>query len=137
MVGRAAGYRHHAGRGLGGDPSVKRARRFRPTTLSATSAAFFNSAIGTPEFGTRISPIEQLSPKDLTGKREARERTLTNDELRAVWAAADGMGYPYGPMRAVRLVLPAYKDDAEALVFLDQGHTHNNNPPNEPASRAK
>jgi integrase len=39
-----------------------------------------------------------LSPKDLIGKREARERTLTDAELRAVWDAAELMGYPYGPL---------------------------------------
>jgi integrase len=39
-----------------------------------------------------------LSPKDLIGKREARERTLTDAELRAMWDAAELMGYPYGPL---------------------------------------
>ena len=37
-----------------------------------------------------------LSPSDLIGKRAARERTLFDDELRAVWHAAGSMGYPYG-----------------------------------------
>jgi integrase len=58
----------------------------------------FNWAIGTHEFGIRTSPVSQLKPTDLIGKREARERTLSNDELRAVWRAAEPMGYPYGPV---------------------------------------
>jgi integrase len=58
----------------------------------------FNWTIGTHEFGIRTSPVAQLKPKDLIGKREARERTLSNDELRAVWNAAGEMGYPYGPV---------------------------------------
>jgi integrase len=58
----------------------------------------FNWAIGTHEFGIRASPVAQLRPQDLIGKREARERTLSNDELRAVWRAAERMGYPYGPV---------------------------------------
>ena len=58
----------------------------------------FNWAIGTHEFGIRASPVERLKPKDLIGKREARERTLSDDELRAVWTAAGKMGYPYGPL---------------------------------------
>jgi integrase len=57
----------------------------------------FNWAIGTHEFGVERSPVERLKPKDLIGKREARERVLTDAELRAVWQAAEAMGYPYGP----------------------------------------
>jgi integrase len=63
----------------------------------------FNWAIGTREFGVTTSPVERLSPKDLIGKREARERTLTDDELRAVWDAAEAVGFPYGPL--IRLLI--------------------------------
>jgi integrase len=82
----------------------------------------FNWAIGTHEFGLTVSPVERLSPKDLIGKREARERTLIDAELRAIWNTAGGkldagaiadarsrdpkrvkeaeelIGYPYGPL---------------------------------------
>jgi integrase len=58
----------------------------------------FTWAIGTHEFGIATSPVERLKPADLIGKREARERILSDDELRAVWAAAGEMGYPYGPL---------------------------------------
>jgi integrase len=58
----------------------------------------FNWAIGTSEFGIEQSPVEKLKPKDLIGSREARERVLTDAELRAVWDAAGAMGYPYGPI---------------------------------------
>ena len=58
----------------------------------------FSWAIGTHEFGIEVSPVERLKPADLIGKREARERTLLPDELRAVWGAADGISYPYGPV---------------------------------------
>jgi Arm DNA-binding domain/Phage integrase central domain len=58
----------------------------------------FNWAVGTHEFGIQTSPVAQLKPKDLIGKREARDRTLRDDELRAVWNAAGVMHYPYGPL---------------------------------------
>jgi integrase len=58
----------------------------------------YSWAIGTQEYGLASSPIERLSPKDLIGKREPRERTLTDSELRKVWQAAGEMGYPYGPV---------------------------------------
>lgn len=85
----------------------------------------FGWAIGTHEFGIQVSPVERLSPKDLIGKREARERVLTDAELRAVWQAAAGdtdasgiaearrrdikrdpskpLGFPYGPV--IRLLI--------------------------------
>jgi len=58
----------------------------------------YNWAIGTGEYGVEASPVERLQPAKLIGKREARERTLTDAELRAVWAAAEVVGYPYGPL---------------------------------------
>jgi integrase len=58
----------------------------------------YSWAIGTQEYGIASSPVERLSPKDLIGKREPRERTLTDAELRSVWDAAGTMGYPYGPV---------------------------------------
>jgi hypothetical protein len=58
----------------------------------------FNWAISTHEFGIASSPVERLKPKDLIGRREVRDRVLSNDELRAVWEAAGRMGYPYGPV---------------------------------------
>jgi len=56
----------------------------------------FNWAIGTGEYGLDASPVERLQPAKLIGKREVRARVLTDDELRAVWNAAERMGYPYG-----------------------------------------
>jgi integrase len=56
----------------------------------------YSWAIGGGEYGVEVSPVERLRPAKLIGKREARERTLSDDELRAVWAAAGEVGYPYG-----------------------------------------
>ena len=39
-----------------------------------------------------------MKPKALIGQREARNRILTDDELRAVWNAAKEMAYPWGPV---------------------------------------
>lgn len=75
----------------------------------------FNWAIGTHEFGIAASPMERLRPSDLIGQREARERILMDEELRAIWAPCldqtkaiighknEVMGYPYGPL--IRLLL--------------------------------
>jgi integrase len=44
-------------------------------------------------------PCARIDPeKDLHGSPAARDRVLTDDELRGVWAAADATPYPYGPL---------------------------------------
>jgi integrase len=82
---------------------VKRGAPYQAHNAFGYLRRLFNWAIGTHEFGIIASPVERLSPKDLIGKREARERTLTDGELCAVWNAADGMGFPYGPL--IRLLI--------------------------------
>jgi integrase len=75
---------------------VKRGAPYQAHNAFGYLRRLFNWAIGTHEFGIETSPVERLSPSDLIGKRAARERTLLDDELRAVWHAAGPMGYPYG-----------------------------------------
>jgi integrase len=82
---------------------VKRGSPYQAHNSFGYLRRLFNWAIGTHEFGVLVSPVERLSPKDLIGKRESRERVLTDAELRAVWDGADAMGYPYGPL--VRLMI--------------------------------
>jgi integrase len=77
---------------------VKRGAPYQAHNALGYLRRLFNWAIGTHEFGIDTSPVERLSPKDLIGKREARERTLIDAELRAVWDAAELMGFPYGPL---------------------------------------
>jgi len=100
---------------------VKRGAPYQAHNAFADIRRMFNWAIGTNEFGIASSPVERLRPADLIGKREARTRILSDDELRRVWAAADwkfesvkgrrvrsaldaaDMGYPYGPL--IRLMI--------------------------------
>jgi integrase len=63
----------------------------------------FSWAIGTGEFGIEVSPVERLRPAELIGKREARDRVLSDMELRQVWQAAEGLRYPYAPL--VRMLI--------------------------------
>lgn len=63
----------------------------------------FNWAVGVNEFGLVASPVTALRPSDLIGRKVAKDRILTNDELKAVWAACDDMGHPYGP--TVRMLI--------------------------------
>src|SRR5262249_46027273 len=58
----------------------------------------YSWAIGTGEYGLEFSPTDRLKPAELIGRRNVRNRVLTNDELKTVWEAAGEMGYPNGPM---------------------------------------
>ena len=77
---------------------VKRGAPYQAHNALGYIRRLFNWAIDTHEFGVTTSPVERLKPGDLIGKREARERTLSDDELQRVWKAADAMGYPYAPV---------------------------------------
>ena len=83
--------------------SVKRGAPYQAHNCCAYLRRFYNWAIASHEFGVAASPVERLRPAELIGKRESRDRTLNDDEIRAVWGACDGMGYPYGPL--IRLLL--------------------------------
>jgi integrase len=58
----------------------------------------FNWAIGTDEYGLETNPCDRLNTKDMIGERHARDRVLTDIELRALWSATDRLPYPYGPL---------------------------------------
>ena len=58
----------------------------------------FNWAIGTDNYGLQINPCDRLNTKDIIGKRQARDRVLTDDELRALWRATARLAYPYGAL---------------------------------------
>jgi integrase len=64
----------------------------------------FNWAIGTGKYSLEANPCRHLSTRDLIGERLARDRVLNDDELRALWRAADRLGYPYGPLYRLLLL---------------------------------
>ena len=60
--------------------------------------ALFNWAIARGVYGLEKSPCDRLKPADLIGRKEARSRVLSDDELRALWKATEALDYPYGPL---------------------------------------
>jgi integrase len=44
------------------------------------------------------SPCDGIRAVRIHGSPEARDRVLSDDELRRVWLAADATPYPYGPL---------------------------------------
>jgi integrase len=88
---------------------VKRGAPYQAHNALGYIRTLYNWAIGTHEFGITSSPVERLKPTALIGERKARDRTLSNDELRAVWEATSEMGYPYGPVFRL-LILTAQRE---------------------------
>jgi integrase len=85
---------------------VKRIIR-RPVDRDAKYQAFsdfalirrlFNWSIGTDDHGLQFNPCDRLSASDLIGQREARDRILSDSELRALWKATERLNYPVGPL---------------------------------------
>ena len=72
--------------------------RKRPAPVQAArvyshAAALFNWAVGRDII--ERSPCEKLKLSALTEKRKKRRRVLSADELRALWAASERLGYPF------------------------------------------
>jgi integrase len=82
---------------------VKRGTRYQAHNAFGYIRLLFRWAIGTGAYGIKSSPVAGLSPQALAGERQPRARTLNDTELRAVWDAAEAMGYPYG--RLLRLLI--------------------------------
>jgi hypothetical protein len=78
--------------------AVDRGAKYRAFKLFALIRRLLNWAIGTDDYGLESNPCRRLKPRDLIGERHARDRVLTNDELRALWRVTRRIGYPYGPL---------------------------------------
>jgi integrase len=58
----------------------------------------FAWAVAQQSYGLTANPIAPLKPTKLIGRVVLRQRVLNNDELRALWAAAVKLDYPFAPL---------------------------------------
>jgi len=84
--------------------AVDRDARYQAFRLFALIRRLFNWAIGTDRYGLEVNPCRRLNTGDLIGEQLARDRVLTDDELRAFWSASARLGYPYGPLYRLLLL---------------------------------
>jgi integrase len=67
--------------------------------LLALIKRFFRWAASQPEYGLKVSPCANLTAGTLLGDMpRSASRTLSDDELFALWRAAGRMPYPVGPV---------------------------------------
>jgi integrase len=69
----------------------------------AAARLLFGWAHRPPQRLIPVDPTADIKPENLHGEPLVRERVLSDDELPALWRAAETTPYPYGPL--VRLLL--------------------------------
>ncbi len=79
----------------------------------------YSWAIGAGDFGLTVNPCASLKPADLIGKKVHRDRILTDDEIRAVWAACAELGYPYGPLVRFMLLTGQREMECAGMVWSE------------------
>lgn len=78
--------------------AVERGSTYQAFHDFALVRRLFNWAIGTDEYGLELNPCDRLNTKDMIGERYARDRVLSDDELRALWRATARLPYPNGSL---------------------------------------
>jgi integrase len=86
------------------DAAIERGAPYRAHNLLAFVKSLFNWAIARPNYGLETSPCDRLKPKQIIGKKQARQRILSDAEIRALWSCAETMDYPYGPLIKLLLI---------------------------------
>jgi integrase len=99
----------------------------------------YSWAIGAGGHGIAANPCAVLKPADLIGRKIIRDRTLTDDELRAIWRAADGLAdigglnrrravssdiagrlnFPFGPMTRLLVLTGARLNEIARLSWAE------------------
>jgi integrase len=64
----------------------------------------FGWAISRSLYGLEVSPCTGIRTSEIIGKKEPRQRVLNDAQIRAVWTAAQGIGYPAGPFARMLLI---------------------------------
>ena len=80
------------------DALVDRGKTYQAHNLLGYARRIFNWAIARGVYGLEHSPCDRMRPKEIIGAKKARTRILNDDELRALWKAAEDIGYPCGPL---------------------------------------
>jgi integrase len=91
-------------------------------TLSV-ARKLFNWAIGRDVIA--VSPCDRIKAAELHGAQVARDRVLTDEEIRGVWNMAEAAEYPYGPLVRLLLLTGQRRDEIAAAswteIDLDKG----------------
>ena len=69
------------------------------------ASKLFSWAIARSLYGLEVSPCTGIKTSEVIGrKKEPRQRVLSDAEVRAVWTAVEGLGYPAAPFTRLLLL---------------------------------
>jgi integrase len=91
------------------DAIVKRDAPYAAHNALAHLRSLFNWACD--RYDLEVSPCDRIKPSRVIGSKKARQRTLSDDELRAFWNSTGNMGYPFGPLFRLLLLTGQRRDE--------------------------
>jgi integrase len=80
--------------------------------------ALFNWAVEKGRIG--VSPIEGMKPPT---KEQARDRKLSDDEIKWFWTACTASGWPFGPLAQLLLVTAQRRDEVAGMAWAEVDFT--------------
>jgi integrase len=92
---------------------------YQAHNLLGYARRLFNWAIDQHVYGLQTSPCDRLKAKAIIGSKVPRSRVLRDAEIRAVWAAADETGYPYGHLFKFLLVTGQRKSECAEVQWSE------------------
>jgi integrase len=98
-----------------GDKSAKR----DPAPIAANRTLSVTAKLFRWSLGRGYVTVDPTAGLPKPGKEKKGDRKLTDDELRAVWNAADSMPYPYGPAIKLLLLTGARRDEVGAMKWSE------------------
>jgi integrase len=95
------------------DTIANRAKVQANRTL-AKLKALFNWAVEKDRI--KLSPIKDMKPPN---KEEARDRALSDDEIRWFWTACEAGGWPFGPLKQLELLTAQRRDEVAGMKWAE------------------
>ena len=96
------------------DGLVERGVEIQANRTLARLRALFNWAIEKDRISG--SPVNHMKPPT---KERARDRALTNDEIRWFWQACDEIGWPFGPIFKLLLLTAQRRDEVGGMKWTE------------------
>jgi integrase len=96
------------------DGIVARGAEIQANRTLARLRALFNWAIEKDRVG--ISPLARMKPPT---KERARDRVLTDDEVRWFWAGCDEIDWPFGPFAKLLLLTLQRRDEVASMEWSE------------------
>ena len=104
------------------DSVVDRGCPHQARNLFGHIRTFFNWCLGRNIYGLTTSPCDRLSPKALIGKKRSRNRILNDEELFALWRAANRTPYPAGPAYQLLMLTALRLNEVADARYLELNH---------------